>query len=292
MKPGILFVHAHPDDETINNGATMAKYVAKGHRVTLVTCTAGEEGEVLVPELSHLVSAQTDALGPERQKELANAMAALGVTDHLFLGGFGEFRDSGMMGTNPNNHPKAFWQADLLKAATELVRIIRDRKPAVLVTYDEFGGYGHPDHIQTHRVAMYAAALAAAPTYLPELPAWQISKIYWNAAPREIAREQIEALHTQGIETGMDISDIERAPYFCDDALVTTRVDASEFAERKFAALRCHRTQLDLESGYLAAIGQAGTQAAGIEYYRLVAGGVSANQEMETDLFAGLEFGD
>lgn len=290
MNQNLLFVHAHPDDETINNGATMAKYVAAGHHVTLVTCTAGEEGEVLVPELAHLAAAETDQLGPERRNELTNAMAALGVTDFQFLGGFGTYRDSGMMGTTPNQNSKCFWQADLLEAATHLVRIIRDRKPAVFVTYDDFGGYGHPDHIQTHRVAMYAAQLAAAPSYLPELPAWRIPKIYWNAAPRGLAKTQIAELVAKGVEIGMSEEDIDTAPFFCDDELVTTRIDGSAYAEAKTKALRAHRTQLDMNSGFLAAIGQLGTQATGHEFYRLVGGfaSVGKSSELESDLLAGL----
>ena len=109
----LLLVHAHPDDETINNGATMARYVAVGASVTLLTCTLGEEGEILVPELAQLAAAQADQLGGYRIWELRNAMAALGVTDIRFLGGAGRYRDSGMIGTPANEKPRAFWNADL-----------------------------------------------------------------------------------------------------------------------------------------------------------------------------------
>ena len=137
----LLLVHAHPDDETINNGATMAKYVSEGVAVTLITCTRGEEGEVLVPELAHLASNATDALGTHRESELANAMKALGVTDFRFLGApHTKFRDSGMMGTEQNDRPDVFWKANLDEAAAELVKVILEVKPQVLVTYDEFGG--------------------------------------------------------------------------------------------------------------------------------------------------------
>src|SRR3954454_7487241 len=138
----ILFVHAHPDDETINNGATMAKYVAEGAQVTLVTCTLGEEGEVLVPELAPLAADRDDALGQQRIGELATAMEALGVTDHRFLGGPGRFRDSGMMGLPTNDRADCFWQVDLETAVGELVRVVRDVRPQVVVTYNEVGGYG------------------------------------------------------------------------------------------------------------------------------------------------------
>ena len=185
----LLLVHAHPDDESLNNGVTMAKYVAEGAHVTLVTCTLGEMGEILVPELEHLAADRDDALGEHRAGELADAMAQLGVTDHRLLGGPGRFRDSGMK-WDENGHAtaadeindNAFWNADLREAADELVAIIREVRPQVLVTYDDFGNYGHPDHVQAHRVAHYGADLAAARSYRPDLgEAWDVAKIYWVA---------------------------------------------------------------------------------------------------------------
>ena len=152
----LLLVHAHPDDEVIVSGATMAKYAAEGAQVTLVTCTLGEEGEVLVPELAHLAADKEDGLGEHRIGELAAAMKALGVTDHRFLGGPGRWRDSGMMGTAGNDDPRCFWRADVDEAADALLGVIREVRPQVLVTYDANGFYGHPDHIQAHRVAMRA----------------------------------------------------------------------------------------------------------------------------------------
>ena len=148
----LLLVHAHPDDETIGTGATMARYAAEGAHVTLVTCTLGEEGEILLPEVSHLASDRDDQLGQHRQDELAAAMGELGVVDWRLLGGPGAFRDSGMVGTPANSRPDCFWRTDLLVAATHLVEVIREVRPQVMATYDDFGGYGHPDHIQAHRV--------------------------------------------------------------------------------------------------------------------------------------------
>ena len=206
----VLLVHAHPDDETINNGATMALYAALGASVTLVTCTRGEEGEVLIPELSHLAANATDSLGQHRVTELALAMKELGVTDHRFLGeGVTLFRDSGMMGTEPNNRPDVFWQADLEEASDLLVRIIDEVKPHVLITYDGFGGYGHTDHIQAHRVAMRAA----------EKSAWDIPKIYWNVMPISVIQEGIGAM--KGIDS--DFWGAEKAedlPFAKDDSFV------------------------------------------------------------------------
>jgi N-acetyl-1-D-myo-inositol-2-amino-2-deoxy-alpha-D-glucopyranoside deacetylase len=152
----LLLVHAHPDDESIGTGATMAKYAASGAGVTLVTCTLGELGEIIPPELQHL---SPDELGQYRIGELDAACAALGVADHRFLSGAGRYRDSGMMGTEGNQDPRCFWQADVDEAAAALLEIIREVNPQVIVTYDANGFYGHPDHIQAHRVAWRAFQL-------------------------------------------------------------------------------------------------------------------------------------
>ena len=157
----LLVVHAHPDDESIGTGATMAKYAAEGARVTLVTCTLGELGEIIPPSMAHLAADSEDRLGEYRIGELAAACAELGVTDHRFLGGAGRWRDSGMMGTEANDDPRCFWRADVNSAARALLDVIRDVRPQVLVTYDANGFYGHPDHIQAHRVACRAFQQAA-----------------------------------------------------------------------------------------------------------------------------------
>ena len=156
----LLLVHAHPDDESIGTGATMAKYAAEGARVTLVTCTLGELGEVIPPSLAYLAAAKEDGLGEYRIGELAAACAELGVTDHRFLGGPGRWRDSGMMGTEGNDDPRCFWRADVDQAARALLDVIAEVRPHVLLTYDAHGAYGHPDHIQAHRVAWRACELA------------------------------------------------------------------------------------------------------------------------------------
>src|SRR3954453_20902610 len=144
----LILVHAHPDDEAIGTGATMAKYAAENALVTLVTCTLGEEGEILVPDLEYLAADKEDGLGRHRIGELAAAMEALGVRDHRFLGGPGRWRDSGMMDTPANERPDCFWRADFEEATRELVAIVREVRPQVVITYDEKGGYGHPDHTQ------------------------------------------------------------------------------------------------------------------------------------------------
>ena len=289
----LLLVHAHPDDETIGSGATMAKYVAAGVQVTLVTCTLGEEGEILTPELSHLAADQTDELGKHRITELAKAMAELGVTDWRLLGGPHTYRDSGMVGTPPNERTDNFWRADLLEAAKHLVKVMRETCPQVLVTYDDFGGYGHPDHIQAHRVATYARELAAAPSFAPELGApWLIEKVYWTAFPVSVMRAGIEMLKAAGEDTGFAAQDPDEIPFACPDEFVTTAIDGGEFSDQKMRALRAHATQISTEEGFFALSNNLGAQVMGTEYYRLVAGKLARpfdDQGRETDLFNGIE---
>ena len=288
----ILFVHAHPDDETIGNGATMAKYAADGVHVTLVTCTLGEEGEIILDDHAHHAADQNDTLGQHRAIELANAMAELGVADHRQLGEPGKYRDSGMMGTPDNDDPTCFWRADLLAATADLVAVIREVRPQVLVTYDDFGGYGHPDHIQAHRVAMYGAVLAAAPSYRPDLgEAWDVAKIYWNAFPKSFMRMGIEALRAAGETTGFAAMDPDELPMAIDDALVTTVVHAEDFFDQKMDAMRAHATQISVEDGFFALSNNLGSRALGVEFYRLVRGQVAGELDAdgrETDLFAGV----
>jgi N-acetyl-1-D-myo-inositol-2-amino-2-deoxy-alpha-D-glucopyranoside deacetylase len=170
----LLLVHAHPDDESIGTGATMARYAAEGAHVTLVTCTLGELGEIIPPSLAHLAGGDGARLGEYRIGELNAACAALGVTDHRFLGGPGRWRDSGMMGTAGNDDPRCFWRAGLDEAADALLDVIREVRPQVLVTYDANGFYGHPDHIQAHRVARRAFDRAGG---------HGLAKFYATAAP-------------------------------------------------------------------------------------------------------------
>ena len=281
MERRLLLVHAHPDDESINNGATMAKYVAEGAKVTLVTCTRGEEGEILIPELAHLASSAEDVLASVRESELQKAMRELGVTDHRFLGAPNHrFRDSGMMGTEPNNRIDVFWQADLDKAAGYLVRIIEEIRPQVLVTYDEFGGYGHPDHIQAHRVAMRAAELAT----------WKISKIYWNIMPISVIEEGIREMKAMGSDF-FGVEKAEDLPFAKPDELVTTHINGEKFVDKKVAALKAHATQISVDGPLFALSNNLGNKVFGDEYYTLVKGEKSApfdERGRETDLFAGI----
>ncbi|MEU6931507.1 N-acetyl-1-D-myo-inositol-2-amino-2-deoxy-alpha-D-glucopyranoside deacetylase [Streptomyces sp. NPDC046374] len=286
----LLLVHAHPDDESINNGATMARYAAEGAQVTLVTCTLGEEGEVIPPELAHLAPDREDRLGERRVGELDAAMKELGVTDHRFLGGPGRFRDSGMMGAEQNRRPNAFWNTDVDTAAPYLVEVIRETRPQVLVTYDPDGGYGHPDHIQAHRVATRAAELAADPAYRPELgPAHAIAKIYWNRLPRPVVEAGFARLRAEGSVFPADAR-IGDLPGVVDTDRITAEIDGgSAHAARKTAAMRAHVTQIAVDGPFFALSNNLGQPIFTTEYYELVHGVSGAPVgERETDLFAGV----
>jgi N-acetyl-1-D-myo-inositol-2-amino-2-deoxy-alpha-D-glucopyranoside deacetylase len=301
MDQRMLLVHAHPDDESIGQGATMASYVARGTQVTLVTCTLGEEGEVLVPDLAHLASDRDDLLGQHRITELANAMKELGVTDHRFLGGAGRYRDSGMVWSAEGHaavgedvKEGTFWRADLLEASSLLVEIIREVRPQVLVTYDEFGNYGHPDHIQAHRVATYATSLAAVPSFRPQLgEPWEIAKVYWGAMSLNRMREGLRRLRAAGDTTsfeGMD-PDGPMPPFMVPDDQLSAVVDANDFADAKMQAMKAHATQITLDGPFFALSNNLGNHVWGTEYYRIAKGerGPLNEDGLETDLFAGLE---
>lgn len=289
----LLVVHAHPDDESITTGATMARYVSEGVQVTLLTCTLGEEGEILVPELAQLAAAQADQLGGYRIGELADAMRHLGVTDHRFLGGPGRFRDSGMMGTPANGHPRAFWRAEsdpavFAAAVAEAVAVIREVRPQVVITYDDNGDYGHPDHIMAHRVATAAVEQAAQPGNDSE--PWSVSKLYWTATPKSALRRGFEAIGTADLPFG--VADVDDLPFGVDDDLVTTVVDATGFGEAKLAALAAHRTQISVDGPFFALSNMLGREALAVEHFRLRRGELGAELDAdgrETDLFAGLD---
>jgi len=261
----LLLVHAHPDDESIGTGATMARYAAEGARVTLVTCTLGELGEIIPPELRHL---GPDELGEYRIGELDRACAALGVTDHRFLGGPGRWRDSGMMGLPDNDDPRCFWQADLDEAAGQLAKVIREVNPGVIVSYDAYGFYGHPDHIQAHRVTALAHAQAA-----PH------AKRYATAMPRWVLEDALRLPPDSPFTPSSDLS--ASVP----EDQVTTAVDAEQFLDRKLAAMRAHATQITVEAPFYALSNGFGQRALGTEYYTLLTGQPGPGAPYESDLF-------
>ncbi|MGP7998110.1 MAG: N-acetyl-1-D-myo-inositol-2-amino-2-deoxy-alpha-D-glucopyranoside deacetylase [Streptosporangiaceae bacterium] len=302
---GLLLVHAHPDDESIHTGATMARYAAEGVPVTLVTCTLGELGEVIPPELRHLAADREDRLGQYRIGELDAACAALGVTDHRFLGGPGRWRDSGMMGLPSNADPGCFWQADVDEAAGELAAVIRAVRPRVMITYDDRGFYGHPDHIQAHRVAWRAFELAAG--------SGPVAKFYATALPRSVLASAVRlAGPAAGPGAGpvpppgfTEVTAIGELPFGVPDDQVTTEIDATRYLDAKVAAMRAHRTQIAVHEPFFALSNRVGQRILAREYYTLLPGlggapgpagrsagpaGRSAGPAgREADLFAGLQ---
>ncbi|MGW5211593.1 N-acetyl-1-D-myo-inositol-2-amino-2-deoxy-alpha-D-glucopyranoside deacetylase [Streptomyces sp. NPDC004051] len=282
----MMLVHAHPDDESINNGATMARYAAEGVHVTLVTCTLGERGEVIPPELAHLSGA---ALGQHRMGELAEAMRALGVDDFRLLGGAGRYSDSGMMGLPDNDDPGCFWQADVDQAAGLLAEVIREVRPQVLVTYDERGGYGHPDHIQAHRVAMRAVQLAERAAADGQ-DGWDVPKVYWNRMPRSVAEAAFARLEDELAGLPFDkAGSIGDVPGVVSDVHVTAEVDGTAYAAAKAAAMRAHATQITVAEPYFVLSNELAQPLFTTEYYELVRGECSVGRE--SDLFAGVETG-
>lgn len=303
----LMLVHAHPDDESSSTGATMATYADQGAAVTLVTCTLGERGDIVLPEIAHLAHDQENALAAVRITELTEAMAALGVTDFVRLGGDGRWHDTGMVfgpdgmaAPPPDADEASFWRADLLEAANALVPLIRDRRPQVLITYDEFGFYGHPDHIQAHRVATYAMALAAVASYRPDLgEQWQVQRVLWPAFSESQMRTMIagaQAHRQAAIEAGedpgedffadFDLDSGQKPPMCVADEDVAIRIDGYPVAAQRFAALRAHRSQIKPDEFFFALEG-APPGILWDECYRL-AGGVPAPAGA-TDIFAGLD---
>lgn len=281
-------MHAHPDDEVIGTGATMAHYAAQGVHVTLVTCTLGEEGEILVPELAHLASDQQDALGEHRIGELTASVQALGVTDQRFLGGPGRWRDSGMMGTPQNDRPDVFWNADLDEATAALVGVIRDVRPQVVITYDERGGYGHPDHLQAHRVTVAAFDRAGDAAYAPQAGApWQPSRLYYTALPKSVLQAGIDHLKESGATNFFGVDSADDLPFGNPDEDVTTEIDARDHLDAKVAAMRAHATQIEVDGPFFALSDNVGQKAMGIEHFILARGDRGPSQGRETDLFGG-----
>lgn len=262
----LLLVHAHPDDETINNGATMARYAAEGAHVTLVTCTRGERGEVIPPSLAHL-EGDGDELGRHREGELAAAMAALGVTDHRFLGAPRVvYRDSGMayaadgsVVPAPDTEAGAFAVAPPDQAAGHLAEVLREVRPHVVVTYEPGGGYGHPDHVRAHEVTMRAVDLAGSDAAV----AWVVRPASTEAADPPL----VDGRPAPGPTPSMVVPDAD----------VTTVVDASAHVAAKTAALRAHATQVVVQGDRYALSNGVSRRITGVEHYRVVRGRVPAD---------------
>ncbi|WP_245662430.1 N-acetyl-1-D-myo-inositol-2-amino-2-deoxy-alpha-D-glucopyranoside deacetylase [Nocardia vermiculata] len=298
---GLVLVHAHPDDETITTGGTIAHYRRRGIPVTVVTCTLGEEGEVIGERWQGLTSAHADQLGGYRITELTRALAALGVDEPYFLGGAGRWRDSGMSGTTADPqpmvpaHPRAF--ADSGPAAVaELTEVLVRLKPRVVVGYDPRGGYGHPDHVRAHRVTMDAVEAAAG---RGAGRGWNVPKLYWTVTDAEVLRHHTEALARRTVDRlpgalprGWQLPGIGELACVPSDT-VTATVDVSEVLGAKRAALRAHATQVTVASSgrEFALSNNIAQPVLPEEHYILARGrrGPVGADGHEGDLFAGLD---
>ncbi|TWS23834.1 N-acetyl-1-D-myo-inositol-2-amino-2-deoxy-alpha-D-glucopyranoside deacetylase [Tsukamurella sputi] len=293
----LLLVHAHPDDETITTGGTIARYLAEGAEVTVVTCTLGEEGEVMEPRFAQLTAENADQLGGYRIGELTGALAALSdpagpVLRPRFLGGMGRWRDSGMAGTPAADHPRAFASAPRTQAdggpLQALTRIIRDVRPQVVITYDEVGGYGHPDHIAAHLLTHAAVDAAADPEVAGE--PWEVAKLYWTVTSRGDLESTLAALRGAELPGDWRVPAPEELPAH-DDAAITSRIDVAPVLDRKRAALRAHATQLGVsaDGAALALTNRIAQPVFAEEAYVLARGAAAPGPDgLERDLFAGV----
>lgn len=279
----LLAVHAHPDDEAIGTGGVLARYAAEGVEVALVCATRGENGEIVDPSLDPEVA--LPRLGEIREGELRQACAALGVSSLHFLG----YRDSGMAGTPENSHPQALVQADPGEAARRLIRLIRQLRPQVVITYNENGGYGHPDHIAVHRITVAAYEDAGNPSYHTEdeLPPWQPAKLYYTAFPRSRLLQMRELLRAAGQESPFEDSEMDMEQMTTADELVTTHIDVRGYLPQKMQALRCHRTQLAPDSFFFQLPEEMSRLAMGYEHF-VLSRSTASSPAPEDDLFAGL----
>ncbi|MBA2756869.1 MAG: PIG-L family deacetylase [Chloroflexi bacterium] len=296
--PTLMTVHAHADDETISTGGVMAKAVAEGRRVILVTCTRGEMGEIVVKDLD--TPENHRRLAELRAAELETAMAELAVTEWENLG----YRDSDMMGRAGNRDPRSFWQADLDEAAGRLTWLVRRYQPDVMTTYNDFGGYGHPDHIRTHDVAVRAFDRAGDPAWYPEqledgLAPWAPSKLYETAIPasvREAMRDRMRELGAPSFwdppadATEEQIREHEEwvAKMLVPDERITTWIDVSgDPLSRKWQAIQRHVTQISMDNGFMIFGEDGWKQFWSKEAYLLRESRVPTTTP-ETDLFAGI----
>ena len=297
----LMAVHAHPDDETISMGGTLAAYAATHSPTTdtyVITGTRGELGEIVIPERD--TPEEHERLGETRMGEIAAAMAALGVTHFENLG----VRDSGMVGDPGNEDPRCYHHhsTNNLDDTTEhLVRIIRRVQPDVIATYDDFGGYGHPDHIAAARVARRAWEVAGDPTWRPDAgPAWTPKKLYEVRTPDSQRDKVLALLESRGIESWWSEpkeaspEDLEkwrqwRAAMACPDELITTRIDITTHLGAKRRAIQAHATQIKSDGPLLALSEQDYIDLGAHEQYRLVAHRLAAPPQFpESDLFEGL----
>ena len=305
----LMTTHAHPDDETIGTGGLMAKSVAEGHRVVLVTGTRGEQGEIVVKEMD--TADNHRRLGEIRMGELEAAMAELGVTEWENLG----YRDSDMMGRVGNLDPRNYWNADLDEATGRLVWFVRKYRPHVITTYNAYGGYGHPDHIRTHDTAVRAFARAGDPAWYPHqlapehggtgpteadggLAPWQPLKLYEQAIPASVRNAMSQRMEAEGERSFWSepegATEAELAEWrermskmLVPDESITTWVDVSDVVDKKFAAIRKHVTQMSADNAFIR-FGADGWRDFWSKEALILTESKVGPTTPETDVFAGL----
>jgi N-acetyl-1-D-myo-inositol-2-amino-2-deoxy-alpha-D-glucopyranoside deacetylase/mycothiol S-conjugate amidase len=283
----LLVVHAHPDDEASSTGGLLRLAANRGHTTVLVTCTNGDLGETKGPAQGlapRQYPEHRSRLAAIRRQELLAATQVLGVT-HLHLL---DYHDSGMQGWETNQEARVFAQVDIVEAASQLVRIIRQHCPDVVITYDENGGYGHPDHVMTHRVTRVALAAAADATRWPAAGTpWQVRKIYYTAWARSDMLRAFKIMHFLGRPTPLRNPDFDPNTLGCPDELVTTRVDVRPVMRQKWQALFTHRSQMQRRESFWWFLSLTGRWLYGYESFRCVYRATPL-QALETDIFHGL----
>jgi mycothiol conjugate amidase Mca len=278
----LLAVHAHADDESITMGGTMAVLAERGVQVANVCCTDGELATIVAADMPE--EEYRPRLGEIRRVELQRACDVLGVSEVHFLG----YHDSGMAGEPSSKRPDAFFMQPLDGVAERLTAIIRAFRPHVVVTYDAYGGYGHPDHIQTHRATLIAVEAAGHAGVFPESgEAWEVAKLYYTAVPVSLLARAIEAAVAAGLDHPFEGRAAEELEFATPDHFVTTTVDVRGGIAKKLGALRAHHSQIDETFPLLAIPEEVMANLFGDEHYQLALSRVPTSRP-ETDLFAGV----
>jgi N-acetyl-1-D-myo-inositol-2-amino-2-deoxy-alpha-D-glucopyranoside deacetylase len=279
----LLSAHAHADDETITMGGLLATCADRGVRTANVCCTDGKLATIVAPDMPEETT--RPRLAEIRQGELRAACAILGVSEVHFLG----YGDSGMWGADTNELPDAFWKADVNEAVGKLVAHIRRFRPHVVVTYDGVGGYGHPDHIQTHRVTLIAVEAAHMKTLYPDAgEPWRVQKLYYTSIPLSFLKRAAEMAKAAGMPPPFGIENPEDLPFVTPDEWITTTVDVRAGIPRKRRALLAHRSQITPDWPMLAVPEEISIEHFGSESYQLVISHVPTTLP-ETDVFVGVE---
>ena len=282
----LLAVFAHPDDESFGTGGTLARYAVEGVHVVLACATRGEAGEISDPSLG-----TREQLAQLRERELRCACDVLGISELHFLG----YRDSGMAGSPDNDDPRSLVQANPAEVVGKVVRVIRQVRPQVVVTFEEGGGYGHPDHMAIHRHAVAAFRAAGDASQYPEHLAEDLEphapqKLYFTALPRRFFRGLAQRLSAMGYDLS-SLGDFDWESMGVPDELCTTEIDVSDYVDIKLQAFQCHRSQLSPNGPFSLIPPEVRWDFMGTECFSLAGSRLGPAQGPETDLFAAVQIG-